>query len=173
MLNYASRFRQHCFRSFILGYFGEWNRTRNCENCSRCSPDQYRDKKAGSIVKQVRKTSDSRPEPPRPVNGSSQSSTTVALKILSCVLRVEQKLGREKVARILAGSEDTSIRDYRNVSTYGLLSDYSIRSVTGMIDYLISENYIAQENGFRPSIHLTAKGRAFLKEKPEIQIPGV
>ena len=26
MLNYASRFRKHCYRSFILSYFGEWNR---------------------------------------------------------------------------------------------------------------------------------------------------
>ena len=77
------------------------------------------------------------------------------------------------MARILAGSEDSSIKDYRSVSTYGLLSGYSIKSVTGMIDYLISENYIAQESGFRPSIHLTPKGETFLKERPEIEIPGV
>ena len=41
MLNYASRFRKHCYRSFILSYFGEWNRARNCENCSRCAPGKY------------------------------------------------------------------------------------------------------------------------------------
>src|SRR6185369_4174579 len=37
MLNYASRFRKHCYRSFILSYFGEWTRNRECGNCSRCS----------------------------------------------------------------------------------------------------------------------------------------
>jgi hypothetical protein len=42
-----------------------------------------------------------------------------------------------------------------------------------MIDHLISENYIAQEPGLRPSIHLTPKGEIFLKERPEIHIPGV
>jgi len=40
MLNYASRFRKHCFRSFILGYFGEWTGSRACENCGRCAPEK-------------------------------------------------------------------------------------------------------------------------------------
>src|SRR5439155_9044984 len=73
---------------------------------------------------------------------NSEPATIVALKILSCVLRVHQKLGREKVAKILAGSDDASIQVYRALSTYGLLSHYSIKSVTGMIEYLIDENYI-------------------------------
>jgi ATP-dependent DNA helicase RecQ len=38
MLNYASRFRKHCYRSFILSYFGEWSKNRECGNCSRCAP---------------------------------------------------------------------------------------------------------------------------------------
>jgi ATP-dependent DNA helicase RecQ len=88
-------------------------------------------------------------------------------------LRVREKLGREKVAKILAGSEDASIQDYRNLSTYGLLADYSIKSVTGMIEYMIRENYIGQEDGSRPVIYVTRKGQVFLKERPEIEIPGV
>lgn len=160
MLNYASRFRKHCYRSFILSYFGEWNRNRECGNCSRCHPEKY-PRGAKLEIKTV------------PMQ-TSESSTIVALKILSCVLRVQQKLGREKVAKILAGSEDISIESYRNLSTYGLLSDYSIKSVTGMIDYLISQEYIAQQQeGSRPSIYVTSKGQVFLKERPVIAIPGV
>ena len=97
----------------------------------------------------------------------------VALKILSCVLRAQQKLGREKIAKILAGSEDSSVADYRSLSTYGLLSEYSIKSIVGMIDHLLAEKYIAQESGFRPSIYVTPKGEIFLKERPEIEMPGV
>src|SRR5438093_4773232 len=41
MLDYASRFRKHCYRSFILSYFGEWNRNRDCGNCSRCEPQKF------------------------------------------------------------------------------------------------------------------------------------
>jgi ATP-dependent DNA helicase RecQ len=168
MLNYASRFRKHCYRSFILGYFGEWNKNRDCGNCSRCNPQKF--PKGAKIETVIALSGKSRPRAPTP---PSQSSTIVALKILSCVLRAHQKLGREKVAEILAGSEDTSVLDYRSLSTYGLLKDYSIQSVTGMIDYLITENYIGQEEGFRPSIYVTPKGQVFLKERPQIEIPGV
>jgi ATP-dependent DNA helicase RecQ len=101
------------------------------------------------------------------------SATIIALKILSCILRAQQKLGREKIAKILAGSVDSSVEDYRSLSTYGLLSEYSIKSIVGMIDHLVAENYIAQATGFRPSIYVTPKGEVFLKERPEIQIPGV
>jgi ATP-dependent DNA helicase RecQ len=168
MLNYASRFRKHCYRSFILSYFGEWSRNRECGNCSRCSPQKYPPGAAAAPrVAEVREAQG------RQRAHTGESSTIVALKILSCVLRVHQKLGREKIAKILAGSEDSSVQDYRALSTYGLLAKYSIKSVTGMIDYLIRENYIGQEEGFRPSIYVTAKGESFLKERPEIEIPGV
>ncbi|PYS40987.1 MAG: hypothetical protein DMG14_08880 [Acidobacteria bacterium] len=184
MLNYASRFRKHCYRSFILSYFGEWTRNRECRNCSRCSPEKFPRGATLSVgaVREARERAASGDDRPRghiaPQRAEkeappAESSTIVALKILSCVLRVHEKLGREKVAKILAGSEDSSIEDYRKLSTYGLLSDYSIKSVTTMIDYLISEDYIGQEDGFRPSIHVTAKGQLFLKERPEIEIPGV
>jgi len=169
MLNYASRFRKHCFRAFILSYFGEWNRSRECGNCSRCSPHKFpRGQKLANTIAIPPKL---RPAPT--AVAAAESSTIVALKILSCVLRVQEKLGREKVAKILAGSEDSTVQDYRALSTYGLLSDYSIKSLTVMIDYLITKDYIGQEEGFRPAIFVTPKGQIFLKERPAIQIPGV
>jgi ATP-dependent DNA helicase RecQ len=166
MLDYASRFRKHCYRSFILSYFGEWNRKRDCGNCSRCNANKFpRDAKFEQLVVPKQKT--------RSGEAAQASATIVALKILSCVLRAHQRLGREKIAKILAGSVDSSVQDYRSLSTYGLLSEYSIKSIVAMIDYLLAENYIAQETGFRPSIYVTPKGEVFLKERPEIEIPGV
>jgi ATP-dependent DNA helicase RecQ len=172
MLNYASRFRKHCYRSFILSYFGEWSRSRQCGNCSRCAPEKYPRNRSLPAAPAV---AVALPTKAKPANGATaaESATIIALKIISCVLRVQQKLGREKVAKILAGSVDSSIKDYRTLSTYGLLSTYSIKSVTGMIDFLIAENYIAQDAGFRPSIYVTPKGQVFLKERPEIAMPGV
>jgi len=168
MLNYASRFRKHCYRSFILSYFGEWSRNRECGNCSRCTPQKY---PRGTKVEIKAKPSIANRNPS--FQPATESATIVALKILSCVLRVQEKLGRDNVAKILTGSADASVEPYRSLSTYGLLSDYSLNRVTGMIDYLISENYIAQQEGFRPSIYVTAKGQVFLKERPNIEIPGV
>jgi ATP-dependent DNA helicase RecQ len=152
-----------------LSYFGEWTRNRECGNCSRCHPEKF-PRGATLPPATVGAVCD---RPARSQSAPTETSTIVVLKILSCVLRVHQKVGREKVAKILAGSEESSIESYRELSTYGLLSDYSIKSVTGMIDYLIEENYIGQEEGFRPSIYVTTKGQIFLKERPEIVIPGV
>src|SRR5262245_20964034 len=88
MLNYASRFRKHCYRSFILSYFGEWSRNRDCGNCHRCNPNKY------ARSSRVRpSTQPSTPKPERRVVPPSDASTIVALKILSCVLRVREKLG--------------------------------------------------------------------------------
>src|SRR5438046_4491841 len=98
MLKYASRFRKHCYRSFILSYFGEWNRNRDCGNCSRCEPQKF---PRGARVEMAAAAPAVKPKPGAT---SPESATIVALKILSCVLRVPQKLGREKVYKVLAGS---------------------------------------------------------------------
>ena len=46
MLNYASRFKEHCYRSFILSYFGEWTGNHECGNCSRCAPEKQISRRA-------------------------------------------------------------------------------------------------------------------------------
>jgi superfamily II DNA helicase RecQ len=163
MLQYASRFKRHCYRSFVLRYFGEWSRTKDCGACSRCAPDTYRTRsprKTPSVVAHSEAPAD------------TSHSVTIALKILSCVLRVREQLGREKVAQILAGSNDSSIQQFQSLSTYGILSDYSIPAIAGMIDHLIVEGYIERE-GHRPVLRVSVRGRAFLKERTPLVIPGV
>ena len=98
-------------------------------------------------------------------------ATIVALKVLSCILRASEQLGREKVAKILAGSNELSIQHFRSLTTYGLLKEYSIRSIVEFIDFLIGEGYVDPGDGFRPIIRVTPKGRQFLKERPPIVIP--
>src|SRR5204863_8536461 len=86
MLNYASRFRKHCYRSFILSYFGEWSRNRQCGNCSRCSPYKF---PRGARLEPI--TAPMSKPKLQPGLGGFESSTTIALKILSWILRVRQK----------------------------------------------------------------------------------
>jgi superfamily II DNA helicase RecQ len=170
MLQYASRFRRHCFRSFVLRYFGEWSRVRDCGACSRCAPDRYPDK---AVRAAVAAAPASAPRPDASAAADSGRSVVVALKILSCILRAQERLGRERVAKILAGSNDASVGPFRELTTYGILSDYSIPAIVGMIDHLILEGYVENGQGYRPAIGVTPKGRGFLKERPPISIPGV
>jgi ATP-dependent DNA helicase RecQ len=174
MLQYASRFKKHCFRSFVLRYFGEWNNVRDCQNCSRCAPE-----KCLASVAVERPIVAVAPPALKPKAKQAASppaagdSTIVALKILSCILRASEQLGREKIAKILAGSNDTSIQNFRGLTTYGILSEYPIRAIVGLIDFLIGEGYIDTGEGFRPTIRVTPKGRQFLKDRVPIIIPQV
>jgi ATP-dependent DNA helicase RecQ len=164
MLEYASRFKKHCYRSFVLRYFGEWTRVKDCGNCSRCAP-----RKTVAAPRQEA----AKPElpPSRKTEQVTGDSTIVALKILSCILRASEQIGREKVARILAGSKDASVQSFRSLTTYGLLPEYSIKSIVEIIDFMIGEGYIDAGEGFRPTIRVTDKGRQLLREKNPIALP--
>jgi len=170
MLEYASRFKKHCYRSFVLRYFGEWTKVKDCGNCSRCAPTARGQFKM--VVAHAAEVSEPLPQARKPESPASDS-TTVALKVLSCILRASEQLGREKVAKILAGSNETSVQSFKHLTTYGILPEYSIRAIVGIIDFLIEEGYIDPGDGFRPIIRVTTKGRQFLKERPQIAIPAI
>jgi ATP-dependent DNA helicase RecQ len=163
MLQYASRFKKHCYRSFILRYFGEWSSVRDCGNCSRCAPDKR-------VELQPQPQPASEPiaviAPPAVKAAAAEDPAVVTLKVLSCILRAKEQLGRGKVAKILAGSEDASVQEFRTLSTYGILSTYPIRAITEIIDNLISEGFVDAGQGLRPVIGVTPKGRQFLKDRP-------
>jgi ATP-dependent DNA helicase RecQ len=169
MLQYASRFKKHCYRSFILRYFGEWSKVRDCGNCSRCAPDrrvELAPEPAREPLKAVAAVAASTAVAAVANPVATEDSTVVALKVLSCILRAKEQLGRGKVAKILAGSEDVSIQDFRSLTTYGILSSYPIRMITEIIDRMIEEGYIDAGQGLRPVIAVTPKGHQFLRDRP-------
>ena len=134
MLNYASRFRKHCYRSFILSYFGEWSRNRECGNCSRCSAREISSQSiiAGRSNSSRRASGSSKAGQRR---GDGESATIVALKIFPVFCEFNKNWAGKRSPRFWQARMDSSVKDYRTLSTYGLLSTYSIKSVTGMIDY--------------------------------------
>ena len=170
MLQYASRFKKHCYRSFVLRYFGEWSKVKDCGNCSRCAPEKAQ--RVSAAARQVTVAPPPLPQSRR-ADQPTADATIVALKVLSCILRGSEQLGREKVAKILAGSNEASIQNFRNLTTYGILKEHSIRTIVTFIDFLIGEGYIDPGEGFRPIIRVTPKGRQFLKERPPIVIPAM
>ena len=141
---------------------------KDCANCSRCAPST---RERVTPVRHVEVASSRSPDTQQPKQQPTGDATIVALKILSCILRASEQLGREKVAKILAGSNDASIQGFKSLTTYGILPEYSIRSIVGIIDFMIEEGYIDPGDGFRPLIRVTTKGRQFLKERPPIAIP--
>src|SRR5204863_8879572 len=94
MLHYASRFKKHCYRSFILRYFGEWSKIRDCGNCSRCAPEkrvelQPQPKPVSEPIAVIAPATDKAVV--------AEDPTVVALKVLSCIMRAKEQMGRGKV----------------------------------------------------------------------------
>ncbi len=110
-----------CLRGYILEYFGQTH-PEVCGNCGNCQ---------GQFV--------------------SKDITREAQMILSCVVRVRDKLGygvgAAMVARVLQGSKEKKILELGldQLSTYGLLKDKGRSHIRAMMDTLEAEGYLDTE----------------------------
>ncbi|MCA9246550.1 MAG: DNA helicase RecQ [Planctomycetales bacterium] len=88
----------------------------------------------------------------------------VGQKILSSVVRQQQRYGAHYTALVLQGSQDGKILSNRHdqLSTYGLLSKETISTIRDWIEQLIGQNYL-QRVGEHGVIQLTASGHSLLK----------
>ncbi|RFA36273.1 DNA helicase RecQ [Virgibacillus dokdonensis] len=126
-----------CLTEYILGYFHASLKKR-CERCSNC-------------VKRQEKV----------------DMTEEAQKILSCVKRMGEKFGVGMTAKVLKGSKDRKIRQFRlhTLSTYGILSAYTEKKLTEWIQFLIAEQLLATEEGKFPTLKLNQQSVDILKGK--------
>lgn len=117
-----------CLRKYILEYFNEVPTFENCGNCSNCL----------SKTKMTDITSDSQ-------------------KILSCIKRMREHFGSGVVTDVLKGSKTERIRNlgFDQLSTYGIMKDYSKDMIKDLIFYLITEGYIKSAGDKYPILSLT------------------
>jgi ATP-dependent DNA helicase RecQ len=85
-------------------------------------------------------------------------------KILSCVVRVQQKYGADYIASVLTGSKEMRILEngHDKLSTYGLMQDMSKKGVRSWIEQLLGQGYLARVGEFQV-VALTPTGREVLK----------
>lgn len=127
-----------CLRSSILRYFGETDAPFRCEHCSNCSTDV-----------------------------EEEDATIDAQKVVSCVLRVEQRgrqVGKTTIVDILRGSKADRIMSwgFNELSTYGIMADQSARRVRYLLDALVNEGYVGVTDGSYPCVFVTTEGRDWL-----------
>lgn len=130
---------QMCLQRYILRYFGE-----DSEDCGRCS-----------------NCTDSR---------EVIDITTDAQKVLSCVKRMGERFGKGLVAKVLTGSKDQKITQWQfnQLSTYGLMRDWSQKEVTQLIDYLTAEGYFTLTEGQFPLLTISPLGINVLLGKKQV-----
>ncbi|MEL6106260.1 MAG: RecQ family ATP-dependent DNA helicase [Planctomycetota bacterium] len=92
-----------------------------------------------------------------------EDPTQTAQKILSCVVRLQEKYGSRYTARVLVGQEDERIAkaDHDKLSTFGLLREVGAMTVQAWVAQLVEQRYLNQ-NGKYHTLSLTAAGRRLL-----------
>ncbi|NLX98975.1 MAG: DNA helicase RecQ [Rhodopirellula sp.] len=87
-----------------------------------------------------------------------------AQKILSCVLRLQQRFGADYTAKVLHGSEEQRIVEQRHhqLSTWGLLSGENLRTIRDWIEQLVSQDFLAKAGDYHV-LEVTAAGRRLLR----------
>ena len=92
-------------------------------------------------------------------------STTVARKILSCVVRVRQNYGLAHVADVLLGKATDKVvaLGHAELSTFGLLKEEPAAAVRGYIEQMVAGGWLARDGEPYPVLRLTGTGAALLK----------
>lgn len=100
----------------------------------------------------------------------------IAQKILSCIIRLDQRFGGGYVTLVLIGSKDKRIMENTHdmLSTYGLLGEYSKHTVHDWIEQLTGQDYIEKYGDYNV-LTITEKGREVLKgqQTPRLLKPAI
>lgn len=132
-----------CLRKYILEYFDETPEFDNCNNCSNCLSET-----------------------------EITDITIDAKKILSCIVRMNQKYGTSLVTDVLKGSKSSKIKafGFDNLSTYGIMQDYSKDTIKELIYFLITENYIKSIGDKYPILMLDQNAKEILHGDKKVLI---
>jgi ATP-dependent DNA helicase RecQ len=98
--------------------------------------------------------------------------TVLAQKILSCVVRCEQRYGGAHVADVLRGADTQRVRmaGHDRLSTYGLLRDHGVREIRHWIDQLVGQDLLRVTSGPYPTLFVTQAGADVLRSKREVSL---
>jgi ATP-dependent DNA helicase RecQ len=125
-----------CRHRSIVAYFGQQLEADNCGACDVCLGEL-------NLV---------------------DDAAVLGQKILSCVLRLEQRFGADYTAKVLSGSAEARILElgHDKLSTYGLLSEHCVRAIREWIEQLVAQGYLTKAGEFN-TLELTDVGRTLLK----------
>lgn len=125
---------ENCLQQFIIHYFGDLT-AGECGRCGSCLDER-----------------------------ESQDVTKDVQMVLSCVIRMGQKFGKMMTAQVLTGSRNKKVLDFGfdKLSTYGILKHQNAKEVSNLMEFMISQELLAVEQGAFPTIYVPAGGRDVL-----------
>ncbi|MHC1682202.1 MAG: DNA helicase RecQ [Clostridiaceae bacterium] len=135
----------HCYRKYLLNYFGE-DRSGGCDNCSNCNS-----------------------------SGEMVDKTLDAQKVLSCIYRMKKSYGTTMIIDVLRGSSNKKLLSFgfNQLSTYGIMKEYSKDNLKNFINTLISHGYIDLVEGEYPVVRLNDRSISVLKSQEVVMFKEV
>ena len=140
-----------CRRAFLLDYFGEEWPEHDCGACDVCL--------AGSE---------------QPDSASTYDGAEIVQKVLSAVIRTGQRFGASHVVDVLRGSRSRRVLELRHdeLSVHGIASDFTKDEILDIFEQLIDKGLIARRVDGLPTLFVTTRGRAFLKNRETVRLIG-
>lgn len=157
-------YTEECYRSHILKYFGDRNRTRECGTCGNCRPTT--EVRIREVPEERTFKTDAEPRI------LTDDELLRVRKILACAKRMNGRFGKKLLAGTLRGSAAKQIVKARlnELSTYGLLRDMSHEEVEFYIDALITAGCLKVSGRQYPTIATTDLGDRVMREQAQIEL---
>ena len=129
-----------CLRGTILRYFGE-DAPDNCGCCGNCEADF-----------------------------EQQDVTVDAQKIMSCVVRMNQRFGMAMVADVLRGSRQKRVRDlgFDRLPTHGVMCRDSAQRIRDLMEHLVGEGYLEMTSDRYPVLQLKPSAADVLRGEQKV-----
>lgn len=134
-------YTDQCLVRYMLQYFKDTHAYDDCDMCTNCT------------------------------SGTEKIDRTVdAQKVLSCVMRMNQRFGATLTAKVLKGSKDQKVKQFKfdTLSTYGLMKHLTEKQITQFIHLLVAEGYLETGDQRFPVLTLTSKAADVLKNKEKV-----
>jgi len=132
-----------CRKKYLLKYFGEDLQGDNCGACDVCL-----------TVKEM------------------FDATVIAQKIISAVVRTENRFGKNYVIDVLLGKKNQKIRmnKHEQLSVFGIVDDYSEGELGQIVNQLVNLNYLNKTDGKYPTLSVTKKGIQLISGKETLEM---
>ncbi|WP_368645082.1 DNA helicase RecQ [Alkalibacterium putridalgicola] len=133
----------NCLRKSILKYFDQEVEWQACDYCSNCDGE--------SVITDI---------------------TVESQKILSCIYRMKQAYGTGLITDVLRGKNTKRIQQlgFDELSTHGLMSEYTDGDIKDMISIMLSEGYLQLSGDSYPIIKFTQQTNDLLQAKVTLSI---
>ena len=133
----------HCRRAFLLRYFGERPEEQNCGGCDVCLAEW-----------------------------EEFDATIITQKILSAVLRTDERFGIAHVADVLRGSRSQKVIGvgHERLNVYGIVRDFSKDDIRTIAIQLIDKRLLVKAEGKYPTLAVTPRGREFIRSAGVIRL---